>query len=264
MSYYSKLLNFLICFNFTAYGGERPSSHEQTRSQNSQNYKPHFLDQMKLHNKPLLTRTEELKFDSNGGEYHSLNDGYSLTVPKGAIPECLGLVSIQRGVVPHGPLGPFDYPEGVKPVSPIVWFCSNPSITFEKPVAITIPHCLDCKSEEHSKSLAFFKANHNDYTVNCNGHRIFHFKKAEGIASFSLNTSSGTLHAEHFCFYCVGVYSREDTAQANFCLITAKPLQIQRRCRIHFCLTYFLATCLTVNPQVLIACNSSWSASLCN
>ena len=76
-----------------------------------------------------------------------------------------------------------------------------------------------------------------------------------------MNTPSGTLHAEHFCFYCVGVYSREDTAQANFCLITAKPLQIQRRCRIHFCLTYFLATCLTVNPQVLIACNSSWSAT---
>ena len=187
MSYYSKLLNFLNCFNFTVYGGERPSSHEQTTSQNSQNYKPHFLDQIKLHNKPLLTRTEELKFDSNGGEYRSLDDGYSLTVPKGAIPECLGLVSIQRGVIPYGPLGPFDYPEGVKPVSPIVWFCSNPSITFEKPVAITIPHCLDCKSEEHSQCLAFFKANHDDHTVNCNGQRIFHFKEAKGIASFSLH-----------------------------------------------------------------------------
>jgi len=164
--------------------------------------------------------------------------------------------------MPYGPFGPFDYPEGVKPVSPIVWFCSNPSITFEKPVAITIPHCLDCKSEEQSKCLAFFKANHDDYTVNCNGQRIFHFKKAEGIASFSLNISSGTLHAEHFCFYCVGVYSREDTAQANFCLITAKPVQIQRRCRIHFCLTYFLETCLKVNAQVLIACNSSWPGVL--
>ena len=243
-----------FCLNCVVYGGQRRSLHliQQTSSQNSQSHKRHILDQVKLHKKTLLTRTEELEFDSNGGEYHSQDDEYSLIVPKGAIPEHLGSVSIQCGVIPYGPLGPFEYPDGVKPVSPIVWFCSNPSITFEKPVEIIIPYCLDCESEEHSKSLAFFKANHNDYTVNRNGQRIFHFKEAEGITFFSLSSFSGTLYAEHFCFYCVGVYSREDTAQANFCLITAKPVQMQRTCRIHFCLTYFLATCLKVNQQVPI------------
>ena len=242
-----------------AYGDERRKSHEQVLSHcdNAQSRKPRFLDQVKLHRKPLLTRTEELEFDGNGGEYHSPEDGYTLIVPKGAIPEHLGSVSIQCGVIPYGPLGPFEYPDGVKSVSPIVWFCSNPSITFEKPVEVIIPHCLDCESEEHSKSLAFFKANHDDYTVDHNGQRIFHFKEAEGIASFSPSTSSGTLHTEHFCFYCVGVYSREDTAQANFCLITAKPVQVQRRCRIHFCLTYFLATCLKVNQQLVAIVTSA-------
>ena len=137
------------------------------------------------------------------------------------------------------------------PVSPIVWFCSTPNVEFQKPVEIVIPHCLDCQSEEDTQSLAFFKANHDDYTASDSGQKMFSFRKAEGTASFPLSTSSGTLCSKHFCFFCVGVYSREDTAHANFCLITAKPVHIQRRCRLHFCLTYFLATCLKVNKQLI-------------
>ena len=37
-----------------------------------------------------LTRIKKLKFDYNGGNIHSPEDGYSLTLPKGAIPEKLG------------------------------------------------------------------------------------------------------------------------------------------------------------------------------
>ena len=107
--------------------------------------KPHILEQVKLEGKPLLTRTQQLEFNSDGGTYHSAEDGYSLTVPKGAIPENMGSVSVQCGVIPYGPLGQFKYPDGVKPVSPIVWFCSTPSVEFQKPVEIVIPHCLDCR-----------------------------------------------------------------------------------------------------------------------
>ena len=94
-----------------------------------------------------LTRIKDLKFDYTGGKYHSPEDGYSLTVPKGDISESLGLISTQCGVMPYGPLGPFKYPDGIKPVSPIVWFCSISSVEFQKPFEITIPHCLDCNSE---------------------------------------------------------------------------------------------------------------------
>ena len=245
----------LLRFSFNyiiAYAGRSSNCHQAAPNQSSQDQKPHFLDQVKLHKKPLLARIQQLEFNSDGGTYHSPDDGYSLTVPKGAIPENMGLVSIQCGVIPYGPLGPFKYPDGVNPVSPIVWFCSTPSVEFQKPVEIVIPHCLDCKGEEDTQSLAFFKANH-DYIISDSDQKMFNFKKAEGTASFPLSTSNGTLHTKHFCLFCVGVYSREVTAHAKFCLITAKPVHIQRICRIHFCLTYFLPTCIKVNEQLILS-----------
>ena len=204
-----------------------------------------------------LTRVKELEFDCSGGKYHCPEDGYSLTVPKGAISEKLGLISIQCGVIPYGPFGPFKYPDGIKPVSPIVWFCSTSSLEFQKPVEITIPHCLDCDSEEDSQSLAFFKANHNVSDSEAptfhfpkeSSPTMFHFKEVEGISSFPLNTSHGTLYSKHLCFYCIGSKDKDITDRANFCLITAEPKCFQRISRIHFCLTYLLKTCMQVNNK---------------
>ena len=214
-----------LCFNFTGYSAS---------NQNTQRQFFNFT----------LTRMKELEFDCSGGKYYSPEDGYSLTVPRGAIPENLGSVSIQHGVIPYGPFGPFKYPDGVKPVSPIVWFCSTSSVEFQKLVEITIPHCYDCDSEQDSQSLAFFKANHN---ISDNGPKMFHFKEVEGISSFPLNTSCGTLYSKHLCFYCIGTNDEGITSKAKFCLITAKPVCFQRRSRIHFCLTYLLETCVKVS-----------------
>ena len=233
-----------ILLHFTAYSGTKHSFHQpnQITEQNS-------LDKLMLSKSLTLTRMKELKFDCNGGNFHSPEDDYSLTVPKGAIPEKLGLISMQCGVIPYGPFGPFKYPDGVKPVSPIVWFCSTTSLEFQKPVEITIPHCLDCDSEEDSQSLAFFKANHN---VSDSDPPTFHFlKETEGVSSFPSNTFHGTLHSKHLCFYCIGTQDKEITDRANFCLIMAEPKCFQWR--IHFCLTYLLKTCIQVNnKQVLI------------
>ena len=234
-----------------AYQGSRQKLYQSVTSQDTQRHDAHSL---MLSENLTLTRMKELEFDYNGGKYHAPEDGYSLTVPKGAIPEKLGLVSMQCGVVPYGPLGTFKYPNDIKPVSPIVWFCMTSSVEFQKfefqkCVEITIPHCLDCETAEDSQSLAFFKANH---IVSDSSPRIFHFEKAEGISSFSPNTSYGTLHSKHLCFYCVGSSHKEVTNRANFCLITAKPVYFQRRSKIHFCLTYFLETCLKVSLETCL------------
>lgn len=185
-------------------------------------------------------------FDSNGGECNSPCDGYKLSIPEGAIPkdECL---SVECGVVPYGPFGPFQYPDGVKPVSPIVWFYSDKEIEFLKPIEITLPHCIECKSDEECQSLVFLKANHNAFTVNQTGDKVFRFEKAEGKMSFAPNSFKGTLQTKHFCFYCLGVYTREDTDAAVFCLATAIPHHRGKMIDIHFCVCYFLDTCMKVN-----------------
>ena len=234
----------LLCFNITAHSGSTHELYQSAPSQNTQRQFPHILEKLMLPKNLTLARIKELEFDCSGGKYHPPEDGYSLTVPKGAISEKLGSVSIQCGVMPYGPFGPFKYPDGMKPVSPIVWFCSTSNVTFQKPVEITIPHCLDCDNEEDSQSLAFFKASH---IVSNSVPRIFHFKEAEGVSSFPPNTSCGVLHSEHLCFYCIGSKDKDITNRANFCLITAKPVCFHSRSRIYFCLTYLLKTCIKVS-----------------
>ena len=193
----------------------------------------------------LLIRTSKLNFSSRGGKYHSEEDDFTLIVPEGAIPTG-DSISIQIGVVPYGPVGPFKYPAGVRPVSPIVWLCSAPKPDFQKPIELSLPHCIDCNNEDDCRSLTFLKAGH---TAN-QGTRVFHFELTDGKASFVPNASYGTLSTTHFCLYCVGEYTREDTDKANYCLVVARPLRMEKNSKVHFCLTYFLKTCLKVRPSM--------------
>ena len=235
--------NSYFLLTILQHSGSTHKFYQSVPSQNTQRQAPDILEKLMLPKNLILARIKDLEFDCAGGKFHSPEDGYSLTVPKGTISEKLGSVSIQCGVIPYGPFGPFKYPDGIKPVSPIVWFCSTSSVNFQKPVEINIPHCLDCDSETDSQSLAFFKANH---IVSDSSPGIFHFKEAEGVSSFPPNTSHGTLHSKHLCFYCIGSKDKEITNKANFCLITAKPVSFKKGSRIHFCLTYLLETCIQV------------------
>ena len=73
--------------------------------------------------------------------------------------------------------GPFQYPSGLRPVSPIFRVSvRDPTFTnFLKPVEVTIPHCLDLKVSEDSKllGLTFLKSYDN---IN-----PFEFYKVEGM-----------------------------------------------------------------------------------
>ena len=86
--------------HFTAYSGTKHSFHQSEPSQTQPEH--NFLDKLVLPKSPTVTRMKEVKFNCNGGNFHSPEDGYSLTVPKGAIPEKLGLVSMQCGVYRMG------------------------------------------------------------------------------------------------------------------------------------------------------------------
>jgi len=193
----------------------------------------------------LLSRTNRVNFSSRGGRYHSEDDDFTLTVPEGAVPTG-DSISIQVGVVPYSPVGPFKYPDGVRPVSPIVWFCSTPKFEFLKPIEISLPHCIDCIDEDDYRNLLFLKA---DHTPNQNS-KMFHFELTDGRASFALNTSRGTLSTTHFCMYCIGEYTSRDTDKANYCLVVARPFRMEKIRNVYFCLTYFLPTCLKVRPSV--------------
>lgn len=212
----------------------------------------------------LLVRVEKLdpKFDEDGTyQYHSSVDDFKLIIPEGAI---VGDHEIQVAVIRYGPMGPFEYPDGYKPMSPIVWFCSSQE-KFEKQLQIVVPHCGSFRNadEDLKQSLfVFLKASHKEYTYNKNGEKVFKFKLIDTQPSFIPDSPYVSLHTDHFCLYCVGVFNREDTERANFCLIQAMPHEAARNSKytITFCLTLDLPTCRQVSQTKQLsgpkACNS--------
>ena len=200
-----------------------------------------IFPKMMLCSKPLLPGSKMLEFDSKGKEYQSPDDGYKLVIPKGAISEGKS-ASIQHGVV--GYVGQFQFPEGFRPYSPIVWLCSTEN-EFLKPIEVTLQHCAVCKTEEDRKALVILKAKHN---IPMSGEEVFHFEPTDGRVSFTSNPWEATLETDHLCFYCLGIYNKNDTEMANYCLTRIMPHNTDPKgFEIHFCLSYYLDTCKKVS-----------------
>ena len=237
------------CFLFIAHGTENSGSGDiAPETMPAINRRPlSDLSEVTFCNEPLMTNVKEKQFDSRGGECFSPDDGYKMVIPEGAISEDTH-VSIQHGIVPHGPFGPFQYPGGLTLVSPIVGFCPNTSFEFHKSIQITLPHCITPESDEDSEDyhgVVFLKARDSDYEINDEGEKIFHLREVDGSVSFTAD--SVTLDTNHLCFFSLGVYNQE---KASFCLIEVIPEHVESETfQIYFCLCYFLSTCIAVRLQ---------------
>ena len=181
--------------------------------------------------------------------YDKVND-LTLKIPEGAIPEGESL-TIDIGVALYGP---FQYPEGLRPVSPVLWICVQDrkhNMHFRKPVSITLQHCLIVESEEEIESLGltFLKGDHE---MNPEGKYQFH--RVED-SLFKAKTDYGTLQTHHFCYQCIVCNISEFTIQrTKFCLCGTIPrtLVYDKRMYVVFFVTFLLEACLeTVRRQIL-------------
>ena len=209
----------------------------------------------------LLLRERELIVTSEGTQFVSQDDGYIISVPSGAIPKGT-TVTFKHGVIPHGSFCRFEFPNGVHPVSSILSLHSTTEENFLKPINIALPHFINCKTPDDCMNLAVFKACH---TISANGKPAYHFEKMpnENLSLFSVrNKDSGAVipyaaySSDHCCYWCVGIYTRDDTDKAMFCLTEAKQKvsgeNESRELTIHYCLSYYLPTCLKVNIMLFV------------
>ena len=124
-----------------------------------------------------------------GIEYNDEWNDFTLKIPQGAIPEGESL-TIDIGVALYGP---FQYPEGLRPVSPVFWICVGDKNYFHflKPVEVTIPHFLTLDGEEDVQSLGltFLKGEHE-----MGWKQKTHFQQAEGTASFRPGSVQTMVH----------------------------------------------------------------------
>ena len=175
--------------------------------------------------------------------YFDEHNHFVLDIPAGAIPKEEN-ITIDIGVALYGP---FQYPEGLRPVSPVFWVCvrGQKDFQFLKPVKVTIPHCLNLKSNDDIESLglSFLKGDHE-----MNPQQMYQFRKAEGNILIEPLKKYGVIETTHFCSYCL---SCKDTLEfyekSSFCLYSVIPEKVfpDQSSHAYFFITLLLPTCLT-------------------
>ena len=176
----------------------------------------------------------------DGRIYQDEHNDFGLEIPPGAIPEGMS-ISIDIGVALYGP---FQYPEGLRSVSPVFWVCVRDQNFFQflKPVKVTIPHFLNLKNTNDldSLSLTFLKGNHE-----LNTEKMFQFKQVEGDVLIEPLKKYGVVQVTHFCSLCISSkYTKELVHKALFCISALTPSSITATDSAHFFITFLLSTCL--------------------
>ena len=187
----------------------------------------------------LLCTSKEMNFVDKTNEF-------GLKIPEGAIPEGKS-VTIDIGVALYGPS---QFPEGLRPVSPVFWVCIRDQKLFQflKPVEVIIPHCINLENLDDIESLGltFLKGDHETKP-----HQMYQFQQIEGGAFFK---KCGVLETTHFCYLCISSkISKETIERAMFCVYAAIPcvMSPQKPVYVYFFVTFLLSTCLeTLKKQI--------------
>ena len=209
----------------------------ESRNTEIENYK-------EMHMVPFVDPIDVLRCDSRGKEFTNSDHDITLRVPPGAIPDGV-TVHIETGVTLYGP---FQFPPGTRPISPIVWFCMQEGIPFQKPVEVILPHFLH---NREGLQLGFLKADHSTFTAD-NSEERYMFQKLTDPTKFYSEDGKGfgVLSTKHFCFLCIqSNITRDHALRAGYCLSCMIPdpwPNTHPDFHIYFCMTYFLKTCLKV------------------
>ena len=214
---------------------------------------------LKNNDNNLLLREKELTVISDGAYFISPGDGYIISVPPGAVHKG-ETITLKHGVVPHGGFGQFQFPDGMRPVSPIIFVQSTTKHKFHKPIEIAMPHYINLETVDDCSKLGVFKACHaikNSVPTYC-----FEEQPRQNMSHFTVRSEElGTVipyvaySTEHCCYWCVGTYSKEYTDNLTmFCLTEARPKSTEesRELTIHYCLSYYLPTCLKVRDIISV------------
>ena len=139
-----------------------------------------------------------------------------LEIPPGAVAE--GVTGhIDIGVAFNGP---FQYPRGLVPVSPVFWICvrGQEIFKFQQPVMITVRHCLhldSCKSTcAQSSGLTFVVAKYSAMT--------FERPSADYEQTFP-SSYTAMLSTRHFCFLCICCDNAIDKIEYSLIQVPAEP-----------------------------------------
>ena len=201
-----------------------------------------------------LLREGELTVTQNGATFISPDDGYSISVPSGAVANGL-TITLRHGVIPHGAFHNFRFPQGVYPVSPIISLQSTTQLELFKPFDVALPHFINCETPEDCMKLAVFKAYHTIHGDEVTSGYQFEPTPNESLSLYSHRSKGSnqvvpyaSYSSDCCCLLCIGTYTSYDADKAMFSLMEAKQKQspTEKELTIHYCLPCNLPTCIKV------------------
>ena len=186
----------------------------------------------------------------DGRRIYDEHNDFGLDIPVGAIPYGV-TITIDISVALYGL---FQYPEGLRPVSPVFWICvrDQRDFNFLKPVKVTIPHCLNLESHDDIESLGltFLKGDHE-----MNSEQMCQFQQARRNIFIEPLKRRGLFKTTHFCSLCIAC---KDTMKfikkAAFCIYSVIPrvTYSDQPSDAYFFISFMLKTCLTtVQKQIM-------------
>ena len=186
----------------------------------------------------LITNKFSFKADSRGGKFTN-RPSYSLTIPKGAIKEG-ETVNIQTGLITCVGNDRFQFPDNCRVVSSVVWFCADNEEQFRESLTIELQHC-----SQDSSNIRVLKAKCST-TAN-----VYKFEPLDCDGN-SQGTEYVTFKTNHFCLYCIGVYTTDVENPTRICVVPIERPYISKEKEVIFCVCYDLDTCKRVSLNCIV------------
>ena len=204
---------------------------------------------------PFIGMVEVIVCDSLGCEYWNSDHDITIRIPGGAIPPGM-MIHLEVAVTLYGP---FQFPNGSYPISPILWICIQENIALKKPFEVILPNFVNGYDISlKNPGIKFTKADHKLYSIDESDMKHYIFKPVdtafvyikEGSRNYSI------LSTDHCCYYCIiadNPVCSDLALRAGHCFwCIEKPLSPpQSRDKILLCTTFFLESCITVCVSLL-------------
>ena len=177
-----------------------------------------------------------LECDYNGKEYAIDGHDIALRIPIGAVPKGERL-HFEVGVAMYGP---FNFPNHVRPVSPIFWLRfidKKVSLTVE----IFLPHCFIglTRDTKHDQEVSFVKADLKDINVN---ELRYNFHLHSDGANFLQSKSYGILETNQSGLFCITYPKTSNHSSINYYLARIDIPPVPPVHEFYFYILYNLST----------------------
>ena len=187
-----------------------------------------------------------IRLSENGCLHKDDRHGFSIDFPSGILLPNQS-ITLTIGVMAYGP---FMFPEGVRPISPILWVFGDTDMDLKllKDAEVILPHYLDIDERDVNEfEILFLKACPMNHYYAFNNKKQKYLFKSIGNATL-LNDHKAAFSTNHFCSLCLAAKVSESIKEKiEYCM----SVFIDITTRMYtFVVSYCLETCSEVSLRM--------------